>query len=84
MRRWLARLDERWQAYLRSCREYRLHELEDRLGRYTMYGSGPYGTSSEQMRDQQIELAHLRQQLGLPQETNAWVAPVLRSYGIEV
>jgi hypothetical protein len=60
----------------------RLQRLETELGPYTMYGSGPAGASSHDRLAQQIELAHLRQQLGLPQETNRIVAPILRLYGI--
>lgn len=77
-------LRTRWRAYLQRCRQARLHELERELGPYTQWGSGPYEASSEERRAKQIEVAKLRQQLGLPQESNWLIEKVLRSYGIDV
>ena len=74
----------RWRAYLRRCRQTRLQELEHELGPYTQWGSGPYGASSKERRDKQLEVAKLRQQLNLPQESNWLIAPILRTYGIDV
>lgn len=67
---------------LRRLRIHRLRRLEAALGPYTQWGSGPYGTSSEELRARQIELARLRQNLGLPQETNWVVAPVMQLHGV--
>jgi hypothetical protein len=71
------------KRWLRSRREARWRALEKQLGPYTMYGSGPFGAWSAAHGKQQLEVARLRQRLGLKQETNWVVGIALRLNGIK-
>jgi hypothetical protein len=69
---------------IENRRRQRCADLEKQLGQYTIWGSGPFGTSSPDRRELQRELAILRKKLGLPQETNWLVTVGLRASGLNI